>query len=98
MAHANDHIDAQHVLETSRGLLLLSGIGASIGPITAGLFMQWFDVSVLMSYFGGLMILLASLALLRRKVGITIHTQNQGKFVVMTRTSSAMLELDPRTE
>lgn len=98
MAHANDHIDTQHVLETSRGLLLLSGIGASIGPISAGLFMQWFDVSVLMNYFGGLMILLASLALLRCKVGITIQTENQGKFVVMTRTSSAMLELDPRAE
>jgi hypothetical protein len=42
MAHANDHIAATHVLEISRGLLLLSGIGATVGPLSAGLLMGWF--------------------------------------------------------
>jgi len=98
MAHACDHIDSAHVLETSRGLLLLSGIGATLGPLTAGLLMEGFGAPVLMLYFSGLMILLAGLALMRRSTGLPISTADQGEFVIMARTSPAMLELDPRTE
>jgi len=94
MAHANDHIEAAHVLETSRGLLLLSGIG----PLTAGLLMEWFGAQMLMIYLFGIMLLLAGIALLRRSVGAPISTSDQGEFVTMTRSSTAMLELDPRAE
>ena len=96
MAQANDHQDSQHVLETSRGLLLLSGIGSSIGPLSAGLLMAWFDAHVLMAYFAGLLLLLAGLALLRRQMGEAISTQEQAEFHLMTRTSPVVLELDPR--
>lgn len=98
MAHANDHIEPEEVLEISRGLLLLSGIGATIGPFTAGLIMGWFGAQTLMLYFSALMILLASLALMRRFIGSPISTAEQGDFIIMARSSSAMLELDPRAE
>jgi MFS family permease len=98
VAHANDHIDAEHVLETSRGLLLLSGIGSTIGPITAGLFMGWFGVQTLMIYFSSLLFLLAGLALMRRTVGTPISVTEQTDFVSMARSSSEVLELDPRAE
>ncbi|WP_126453656.1 MFS transporter [Sulfuriflexus mobilis] len=98
IAHANDHIEAANVLEISRGLLLLSGVGATIGPLTAGLLMGWFGAQTLMIYFSSLMLLLASLALMRRSIGSPISISEQGDFVIMTRTSPAMLELDPRAE
>lgn len=98
MAHANDNIEAEHVLETSRGLLLLSGIGATIGPLTAGLLMQWFGAQILMLYFSGIMLLLASLALVRRAIGSAILTSDQANFIIMARSSPAMLEMDPRAE
>lgn len=98
MAHANDHIDAENVLETSRGLLLLSGIGATIGPFSAGLLMGWFGAQTLMIYFSSLMLLLASLALMRRSIGSPISISEQGDFVIMARSSPAVLELDPRAE
>lgn len=98
MAHANDHHDVQHILETNRGLLLLSGIGASIGPILAGVLMQGMGAHMLMLLFAGLMLLLSALALIRRGIGETIRTEQQSEFIVMTRTSPAMLELDPRAE
>ena len=98
MAHANDHNDVQHLLETNRGLLLLSGIGATIGPILAGLLMQGFNAHVLMILFAGLMLLLAVLAIMRRTVGESITTDEQADFIIMARTSPAMLDLDPRTE
>jgi len=98
MAHANDHIDAEHVLEISRGLLLLSGIGATIGPLSAGLLMGWFGAHALMIYFCGIMLLLAGIALMRRTIGDPICTSEQSDFVIMARSSPAMLELDPRVE
>ncbi|MFO7603624.1 MAG: MFS transporter [Gammaproteobacteria bacterium] len=98
MAHANDSIDAEHLLETNRGLLLLSGIGASIGPIMAGLLMAWLNAQARMSYFALLMLLLAGLAVMRRTLGEAISPAEQSDFVVMARTSPAMLDLDPRAE
>ena len=98
VAHANDHVSAEHVLETSRGLLLLSGIGAAAGPLLAGVLMQWFSSRALMPYFAALVILLAGLALIRRTIGAPLHTEDQAQFVPMARTSPAVLELDPRAE
>jgi len=98
MAHASDSADNAHVLEISRGLLLLSGIGATIGPLTAGIFMGWFSPQVLMIYFAALMLLLAGLALMRRTIGTPIKVSDQGDFVIMARSSPALLELDPRAD
>ncbi|GJQ59313.1 MAG: MFS transporter [Candidatus Scalindua sp.] len=98
MAHANDHIAATNVLEISRGLLLLSGIGATIGPLSAGMLMGWFGPQTLMIYFSLLMLLLASIALMRRSIGSSISVSEQGDFVIMARSSAAVLELDPRAE
>ncbi len=98
VAQANDHLHAEHVLETTRGLLLLGGIGSSIGPLAAGLLMEWRDTHVLMIYFAGLMLLLAAFAWLRRYTGETINTREQDEFVMMARTSPAVLELDPRVD
>jgi MFS family permease len=98
VAHANDHADADHLLETSRGLLLLSGIGASLGPILAGLLMGRLGAGSLMLYFTLLMVLLAGFSWFRRRVGVQLSTAEQGDFVMMARTSTEVLELDPRTE
>ncbi|MCA1805482.1 MAG: MFS transporter [Xanthomonadaceae bacterium] len=98
VAHANDHVDANHVMETSRGLLLLSGIGASLGPILAGLLMGWAGAGSLMAYFALLLTLLAGFIWFRRKVGHQISTEEQADFVMMARTSTEVLEMDPRTE
>jgi MFS family permease len=98
MAHANDNVEATNVLEISRGLLLLSGIGAAIGPLSAGLLMSWFGSQALMIYFSVLMLLLAGLSLVRRTIGSSISISEQGDFVIMARSSPAVLELDPRAE
>lgn len=98
VAHANDHADADHILETSRGLLLLSGIGASLGPILAGLLMGWMGAGSLMAYFALLLVLLSLFTWFRRRVGVHISPEEQADFVMMARTSPEVLEMDPRTE
>lgn len=40
MAHANDHADKGHYVQTSSGLLLLFGCGAIVGPFIAGSLMS----------------------------------------------------------
>ena len=44
------------------------------------------------------MLLLASLALMRRSIGSPISISEQADFVIMARSSPAVLELDPRAE
>jgi MFS family permease len=98
VAQANDHLHAEHVLETTRGLLLLSGVGAAIGPLVAGLLMEAFGASVLMIYFTALLIALSGFAGLRRRLGTPISSGEQAEFIIMSRTSPAVLELDPRVD
>lgn len=98
VAHTNDHLETSQMLESSRGLLLLSGIGASIGPILAGLVIAWSGSHGLMLYFFILLIVLAGYAAVRKRVGVAIPTEQQSEFVAMARTSAAVLELDPRVE
>ncbi|BCO32227.1 MFS transporter [Thiohalobacter sp. COW1] len=98
VAHTNDHLDSNHMLESSQSLLLLSGIGSAIGPILAGLAIEWSGSHGLMLYFSILLMLLALYSARRRRVGAVIPTEEQGEFVAMARTSPAVLELDPRVE
>lgn len=98
VAHTNDLLETSQMLESSRGLLLLSGIGSSIGPILAGVVIAGSGSHGLMLYFFILLIVLAGYAAVRRRVGVVIPTEQQGEFVAMARTSPAVLELDPRVE
>lgn len=98
VAQANDHLHAEHVLETTRGLLQLSGIGAAVGPLAAGLLMEWAGSRMLMIYFAVLLLLLSVFAWLRRRVGAPVASGDQAEFVLMARTSPAVLELDPRVD
>lgn len=51
-----------------------------------------------MIYFAGLMLILAGFTWLRSRVGTPISMEEQGDFVMMARTSPAVLELDPRID
>lgn len=98
VAHTNDHIGPGEVLEATRGLLLLNGIGAALGPLLAGLLIESLGPRSLFAY---LMIpygLLGAFALYRMRVTPSIPVQDQSEFVMMARTATVAAELDPRTE
>lgn len=98
VAHVNDLIDRDKVLQVTGGLLLLHGIGATIGPIIAGGIMDLLGPGSLLLYFSGVLSLL-SLAIWRF---IRLRPQNRGEpgqkldYVVMAAGSQAVLQLDPR--
>jgi MFS family permease len=98
VSHTHDQIHSSEVMEATRTLLLLNGIGAATGPIVAGLLMQLTGTDALMIYFALVLGILALFASYRLKVGTPIPLQEQEHFVPMTRTGTEVVELDPRSE
>jgi len=98
VAHTNDLIEPSKVLETSGGLLLLYGIGATIGPTLAGGLMDYIGPEGLMMFFA---LVLGALAMT-----VWYYTKRQGRelpvpphradYVMMDASSQAVLQMDPR--
>lgn len=99
VAHVNDLITRDRVLEVTGGLLLLHGVGATLGPTLAGGLMDWLGPGSLLLYFAGVLALLA-VAIWRL---IRLLPLNRGEpghkdaYVVMGSGSQAVLNLDPRS-
>ena len=98
VAHVNDQVDATEILEATRGLLLLHGIGASIGPIAGGFLMGALGYEVVLVYVAAVFVLAAIYGLHRMRVREAPPVEEQADYVPMSRTSSAVLEMDPRVE
>lgn len=98
VAHVNDLVDRNKVLQVTGGLLLLNGIGATIGPTFAGGMMDLLGPEALMLYFSVVMSALA--------VGAWHYTRkfplNRGEpmqkadFVMAGASTQAVLPMDPR--
>ena len=99
VAHVNDLIERDRVLEVTGGLLLLHGVGAAIGPTVAGGLMDLMGPGSLLLYFTGVLLLLA----LGTWRVIRVKPLNRGEpgqkadYVVMGTGSQAVLALDPRS-
>lgn len=98
VAHVNDLIDRARVLQATGGLLLLYGIGATVGPTLAGALMDLTMPGSLLLYCAAVLIVLAAciwhymrhLPLNRGEPG-----QKDG-YVMMGESTLAVLQLDPR--
>jgi MFS family permease len=98
VAHVNDQVDPTEILEATKGLLLLHGIGASIGPIAGGFLMGALGHEVVLIYVAAIFVLAAIYGLHRMRVREAPPVEEQADYVPMSRTSSAVLEMDPRVE
>lgn len=70
VAHANDRLKAEETLAAARGLLLLNGVGAALGPLAASIAMSRLGPAGLFVYASALLAILALVALLRRVQGL----------------------------
>lgn len=98
VAHTNDHIAVEEVMDATRGLLLLNGIGAAIGPVVAGVLMQMSGPQAFMVYFIIVFVMLAMFVIFRMGVSAPVPAEAQGGFVPLSRTGTAAVEMDPRAE
>ena len=99
VAHVNDLIERDRVLEVTGGLLLLHGVGAAIGPTVAGGLMDVMGPGSLLLYFTGVLLLLAlgTWRFIRFKPLNRGEPGQKADYVVMGTGSQAVLALDPRS-
>ncbi|MGC9457789.1 MAG: MFS transporter [Halothiobacillaceae bacterium] len=98
VAQTHDRLNQGQVLEGTRALLLLNGIGAAIGPLLAGGLMQLlgsargFPLALILTLMA-----LATFVHWRMQVDRPVPEADRGEFMPVTRTSAVAAELDPRT-
>jgi len=64
-AHVFDFADRADYVEVSAGLLLLYGLGSTIGPVLGAFAMQWFGPLGLLGYFAAVQLLIIAFVALR---------------------------------
>jgi MFS family permease len=98
VAHVNDLIDPSRVLEVTGGLLLLYGIGATVGPTLGGGVMDLMGPEALMLYLAGVLAVLI-LSIWRYSLKFPLNTgvsAEKAEYVLMGSGSQAVLQMDPR--
>lgn len=95
---ACDNVAQRDLIAATQGLLLAYGVGATIGPIIAPLFIKIFAANGLMLYFVLLGAVLSLFLGWQWCFGRPTNVSRQQDFVPLTRTSPIANELDPRSE
>ncbi|MCB1826066.1 MAG: MFS transporter, partial [Candidatus Competibacteraceae bacterium] len=99
VAHMNDRLSAPgDVLDATRGLLLIFGMGSIAGPAIGGPLMDGFGPGTLPAYSATVLGLLGLFGLLRLIWAAPIPLVEQGRFVPMVRTTPVVLKMLPRTD
>ena len=98
VAHANDFADRTRFVATAGGLLLLYGVGASLGPVIASGLMAYLGSGGLFLFTTCIHAGLAVFVILRTTVRPRPAAEDRADFVAVPRTSPTLYELDPRSE
>ena len=99
VAHTHDRMHAaDNAMGVTRGLLLLNGIGATIGPLLLGIGMSLTDAVTFPLILALLLVGLAIFTWRRIALDPAVPTEERGEFVLLTRTSPTAIEMDPRTD
>jgi MFS family permease len=98
VAHTNDHLTTGQVLGATRGLLLIYGMGALIGPLAGGLVMDWVGPVGLPFMSAATLILLSAYGIFRMTRRAPIPLVEQAEFVPLARTSQVVMEMNPQAD
>lgn len=96
VAQTHDRMSEGNIMSATRGLLLLNGIGATLGPLLVGGLMYLLGADTFPLVLALCLLLLAAYA--RHRIGMeaAVPAAERSEFVPITRTSVEALELDPR--
>lgn len=97
-AHTNDHLESDQVLEATTGLQLLWGMGAAVGPVLAGVVMQYLGAASFLLFLFAAALIPALFAIWRLRVAEAVPMEAQGEYVAQVATSPAVLEMHPEVE
>lgn len=96
VAHANDQTPADSFVEVSGGLLTLFGLGAIAGPYIASLLMISMGGVGVFVFTGAVHLSLAGFTILRMRLRVPVPATDKAPFVIVPKTTQAVLLLDPR--
>jgi len=95
VAHTNDHLMPGQILEATRGLLLIYGIGALCGPMLGGIAMELMGPVGLPALSATTAAALASYGAYRVTRRPAPPLEQQTEFVPLVRTSPVAMEMHP---
>lgn len=95
VALTNDLLPSEQVLPATGTLLLVYGVGATLGPALAGWMMAQTGPGGLQVFFASLLGLLAGISLWQLSRPTPQVVDSQSPFVSMVRTSPVVLEISP---
>lgn len=98
ISHACDYMDPQDVVAATGGLVLAYGLGASIGPMLAPLFINLIGEQGLFIYFSTSSAFLAIFIIWRMSQRKSMPYEAQQQFIAVPRTTPIANELDPRAQ
>lgn len=87
IAYTNDYLRPEQMVNASGTLVLVGGLGACFGPVTAGLVMSLLDPSAFFWWLGAVHVAIAAFALYRTTRRATPPLDEQGACVAMPRTT-----------
>ncbi|MFP4388814.1 MAG: MFS transporter [Desulfococcaceae bacterium] len=96
VAYINDQLQKEALVSAASGLLFVYGVGAAISPVLAGLLMGGIGPEGLFWFIGGIQGLFVGFCIWRLLARQGAPEQIRGGFVVLPRTTSALLHLDQR--
>ncbi len=94
LAHANDSIPTEKLVQTSSGLLLIYSVGAAIGPFVAAPAMQLAGAGGLFVFISLTLALFAAFIAARLVFGPTRAFTERGPFAPVPKTSQSVFELE----
>jgi len=98
VAHTNDHLAHGQVLEATRGLLLIYGVGAFCGPLLGGIAMELAGPVGLPALSATTAAALALYGAYRMTRRAPPPLAQQSEFVPLVRTSPVVLEMHPNAD
>jgi MFS family permease len=98
VAHTNDYLEPGQVLEATRSLLLVYGVGALAGPVLTGYAMNLVGPPGLPALSIAVALLLVAFGLFRVTRRPAPALEEQADFVAMARTSPIALEMHPEAD
>lgn len=84
IAHMNDHIEADQMLDASGKLVLLYGVGSAIGPILAGALIDGVGIRGFFLLLGAVHLALGGFAVWRMLRSESLPLDAQGNFVLVS--------------
>jgi MFS family permease len=93
VAHVNDNIDSQELVAAASGLVMVYGVGASIGPFAASQIISRVGPEGLFLFSSCALATFVTFALVRLSQGPAVAPEIKQELVVAPRTSHAALQM-----